>query len=271
MNTIAHNNEQEAAKAFSKQSIHFDELYRYNTIVGFKRERVRNHLLQFLRPNAQILELNSGTGDDAVWFGERGFRVHATDISEGMQEMLRHKITAKGLQHSVSQELCSFTTLDKLQNRGPYDYIFSNFAGLNCTGKLAKVLNSFDDLLVPGGYVTMVILPKFCLWETLLLFKGKWQTAKRRLFGSRSTAHIEGEYFDCWYFNPAYVIKNMKASFELVDLEGLCTIVPPSYIEGFAEKRPRLFNFLSAKERRWSRSWPWKSIGDYYIISFRKK
>ena len=58
------------------------------------------------------------------------------------------------------------------------------FAGLNCTDELGKVLDSFNDLLKPGGRVTLVILPKFCLWEFLLIFKGKFRTAFRRVFSS---------------------------------------------------------------------------------------
>ena len=38
------------------------------------------------RAAGSILELNAGTGTDAVWFAERGYRVHATDIAEGMQD-----------------------------------------------------------------------------------------------------------------------------------------------------------------------------------------
>jgi hypothetical protein len=63
----------------------------------------------------------------------------------------------------------------------------------------------------------------------------------------------------------------MPKEFELLGLEGLCTMVPPSYIEHFAEKRPRLYAWLRGLEDRWKGSWPWRAIGDYYIISFRKK
>jgi hypothetical protein len=51
----------------------------------------------------------------------------------------------------------------------------------------------------------------------------------------------------------------------------LCTLVPPSYIENFAEKHPRTFAILKRKEDKWKASWPWRSLGDYYIISFSKK
>ncbi len=265
-------NEQASATAFSKQSVIFDELYADNTIVAYKRHRVRTHVLQHLIPNSNILELNSGTGQDALFFAKQGHRVHATDVSEGMQDQLKLKVQQAGMTDEISTELCSYTQLPDVQNRGPYDLIFSNFAGLNCTGELDKVLASFSPLLKPGGMVTLVVLPKYCLWELLLVFKGKFKTATRRLFSSNGVkAHVEGTYFKCWYYNPSYIISRMKPEFELIGLEGLCTIVPPSYIEHFAEKHPRWYRFLKSKEDKLKAAWPWKLIGDYYIISLRKK
>lgn len=265
-------NEQAAEKAFSKQSAIFDDIYSSNVIIQYKRQRVRDHVQRFLKPGSQILELNAGTGEDAVWFAQQGHTVHATDISSGMQEKLAEKVQLNKLGSQVSRELCSFTELKQLKNQGPYDLIFSNFAGLNCTGELDKVLQSFSPLLKPNGMVTLVILPKFCLWETLLFLRGDFKIAFRRFFSSRGVkAHIEGEYFTCWYYNPSYVIAKMRDSYECLSIEGLCTLVPPSYLENFPRKKPSLFNWLKEKENKWKDKWPWKSIGDYYIISFRKK
>jgi ubiquinone/menaquinone biosynthesis C-methylase UbiE len=264
--------EQAAAKAFSKQAPLFDQLYATDTIIQYKRKRVREHLEKFLSPQSHILELNAGTGEDAIWLAQQKHRVHATDISSAMQEMLLQKVKEKQLEPLITNELCSFTELENLVQQGPYDHIFSNFAGLNCTGRLEKVLDSFTWLLKPGGYATLVLLPKFCLWEFLLLFKGRFKTAFRRFAGRKGArAHIEGEYFRCWYYNPAYIRRHLKDSFEVVSVEGLCTIVPPSYIEHFATKHPKLYQFLKNKEDKWKSKWPWKVIGDYYIITLKKK
>ncbi len=285
-------NETEAAKAFSKQATGFDEYDAGNTIIQYKRKRVREHVLRWLGsagtavasgptrsaggsiPAARsILELNAGTGTDATFFARQGYRVHATDIASGMQEKVREKVRLQGLTDKVTTELCSFTALDNLQQRGPYDLIFSNFAGLNCTDELDKVLRSFAPLVKPGGQVTLVILPGFCLWETLMLFKGKFRTAFRRLVSGRrgTKSHVEGHYFRCWYYSPSYVIRSLADSFDCISLEGLCTIVPPSYIEGFAEKHPPAYRWLRGREDKWKDKWPWKWIGDYYIISLRKR
>jgi ubiquinone/menaquinone biosynthesis C-methylase UbiE len=233
---------------------------------------VRQHVQQWLKPGSHILELNSGTGEDAIWFASQGHCIHATDIAEGMQQVLKEKAAALNLTEKISTEIISFTQLDKLAPQKKYDLIFSNFAGLNCTAQLDKVLHSFAPLVKPGGIVTLVILPKFCLWELLLLFKGKFKTAFRRFFSSQGVkAHVEGMYFTCWYYNPSFVIKHLQQEFDLLASEGLCSLVPPSYMDGFAEKHPRLYSFLKRKEEKWKSYWPWKNTGDYYIISFRKK
>ena len=270
--SFPHIHEQSAAKAFNKQAPLFDSIYATDTIIQYKRKRVREHVMKFLLPQSCILELNAGTGDDAVFFAQQGHKIHATDISAAMQEMLIKKVQQQQLEKKISYELCSFTDLETLQQQGPYDHIFSNFAGLNCTNELEKVLGSFSFLLRPGGGVTLVILPKFCLWEFLLLFRGKLKTAFRRFSGQKGTsAHIEGQYFKCWYYNPSFIRRHLKDSFMVLSIEGLCTLVPPSYIENFAGKHPKMYRYLERKEDKWKSKWPWKSIGDYYIITLQKK
>lgn len=265
-------NEMAAASAFSKQAPLFDRQYKADTIIQYKRKRVRDHVLQYLQPNSSILELNAGTGEDAVFFAQAGHTVYATDISEAMQEKLKEKAKQNDLQMRIGNERCSFTALENLSHRGPYDLVFSNFAGLNCTNELPKVLHSLHSLLKPGGMITLVILPRFCLWEFLLLSRGKIKTALRRFTGRKGApAHIEGEFFRCWYYNPSFVRKHLNDSFEMIALEGLCTLVPPSYMEGFAEKHPGLYQRLVKMENKWKAKWPWKLIGDYYIITLKKK
>ena len=263
-------NEINASDAFSRQSAVFDQIYSGNTIINYKRARVREHVLQYLKPAGSMLELNSGTGEDALFFAGQGYHVHATDISAGMQQELRQK--ALPYHDRISTEICSFTQLDQLKHKGPYDHIFSNFGGLNCTGELEKVLLSFDSLLKPGGKVTLVIISPFCLWETLLVFKGKFKTAFRRFFSSKGrSAHVEGTYFKCFYYKPSFVINTLQNSLKVLGVEGLCTVVPPSYIEGFAEKHPKAYKFLAEKENLLKATWPWKYMGDYFIISMEKK
>jgi ubiquinone/menaquinone biosynthesis C-methylase UbiE len=267
-----HINELKASGAFTKQSKVFDNLYSDDKIIQYKRQRVREHILKYANQNSFMLELNCGTGEDALFFASKGFKVHATDISSGMLEELKKKIVHMGCEDKISIEPCSFSQLEVLKQQQTFNYIYSNFGGLNCTGQLEKVLHSFEKLLAPGGMLTLVIISKFCLWESLLLFKGRFRTAFRRFFaGKGKKAHVEGSFFKCWYYSSSFVKKQLRDRYEFLSLEGLCTIVPPSYVENFGEKYPRLFRFLIKKENKYKDKWPWNRMGDYFIISLQKK
>jgi ubiquinone/menaquinone biosynthesis C-methylase UbiE len=119
-------NEQAAATAFSKQAPLFDTLYSSDSIIQYKRMRVRECVIKSLGPESHILELNAGTGDDAIFFAQRGHTLHATDISAGMQSLLEEKVIKNDLQNYITYELVSYTNLENLFDRGPYDMIFSN-------------------------------------------------------------------------------------------------------------------------------------------------
>ncbi|MFN8348957.1 MAG: class I SAM-dependent methyltransferase [Spirosomataceae bacterium] len=262
----------DAAPAFDRQSAIFDELYGKNAIIEYKRHRTRSHLEKYLLPGSELLELNAGTGQDAVYFAQKGHRVVATDISAGMLAQLNRKVTELNLSDSVCSEQVSFTELSTLKHQGPFDAIFSNFGGLNCTYQLDKITASFAGLLKPNGTVTLVIMPPFCLWELLTLLKGNTRLAFRRFgAGKGAKAHIEGVNFLCWYYKPAHIIEFLKKEFDLVSLEGLCTLVPPSYLETFPNKYPRLYSLLQKWEDRWKGTFPFNCIGDYFIITLRKR
>lgn len=267
-----HINELRAAEAFTKQSKVFDRLYNSDAIIQYKRQRVREHILQYAQPGCSMLELNCGSGEDAMFFAGKGFSVHATDISTGMLDVMKEKVEYFLYKEKISIEQCSFTELEFLQAKKSFDYVYSNFGGLNCTGDLKKVLNSLNAVVNPGGIVTLVIISKFCLWEILMLFKGRFKTAFRRFFADKGReAHVEGNFFKCWYYAPSFIENHLKPGFELLKLEGLCTIVPPSYIENFAGKYPKAFQFFKKKEDQLKAKWPWNRAGDYFIITLRKR
>src|SRR5512139_1548434 len=91
-----HINELRVSEAFTRQSAVFDGIYGSDEIVQYKRERVREHMEKLLSPMASILELNCGSGEDALYFAHKGFTVHATDISPGMLRVLKQKIGEEG-------------------------------------------------------------------------------------------------------------------------------------------------------------------------------
>ncbi len=100
---------------------------------------------------ATILELNCGTGEDAVWFAKQGFQVLATDASAEMVAVANAKIERAGLTKNARASVCSFAAIDQLPEDN-YDLIFSNFGGLNCVSpeELGQLGAVFSKKLRPG-------------------------------------------------------------------------------------------------------------------------
>src|SRR5437868_2241942 len=130
MSTDAVDRWQQVNEAFSKQSDHFDNDDLLNPILQEWRKRIYAYIDHFIKPNSKILELNAGTGIDSVRFVEMGHTVHATDISEGMISKLNERVISYSLSRSITVQRISFDQLDKID--GKFDYVFSNFGGLNC-------------------------------------------------------------------------------------------------------------------------------------------
>ena len=265
----ARQQEQYVSEAFPRQSMAFDAINHANKTIGWMRHRVRTDVHRFLKSGAHILELNCGTGIDSIYFAQNGFNVLATDNGEGMLRELDRKCTAFGLENRLQTKRCSFNNLENLHGQ-KFDYIFSNFGGLNCSPDLAKILSDVDELLNPGGYFSFVIMPVVCPWEILMLFKGYFKTAFRRFARNGTTAHLEGVHFQCYYYNPSYVINNVPKGYKLASLKGLSITVPPPFIERFMDRYPKLFSRLEAIENRLWEKHPFTSWCDHYIITMQK-
>ncbi len=254
--------------AFSKQAVHFDEDDFSNPILQQWRQQVYKHIDQFIKPNSTILELNAGTGIDAVRFSKQGHRVHATDLSDGMISVLNEKIIRLSLHKEITTQQVSFDNLSQVEGR--YDYVFSNFGGLNCLEDLTKVTNAVHKLLNEGAIITWVIMPPICLWEWSWILKGQFKKAFRRLDG-KTTAHLEGEYFTTYYHSLSQIKKAFGLQFKFIKSEGLGIFSPPPSAVVFIKKYPALTKNLKYLDRVVQNYFPFNQWGDHIMVTFQYK
>lgn len=258
------------AKAFSKQSSSFDQIEEENPILQYMRKRIHEHCLSVFPANANILELNCGTGIDAVFFAKQGMKVKATDIAPGMIHTLNVKIIERQMEGKISTHLCSYTELPEFSER-PFDVVFSDFGGLNCISDLQPVVDGIKRNLKPQGIVTLVVMPKVCPWELLLALKGNFKVAFRRFKKGGAKSHLEGEFFKTFYFSKAYIQRVFGEEFSMVKLEGLCSVVPPPYFEFFPKRLKTSFRFLTKVENAIRFTYPFDRVADHFIITLRRK
>ena len=258
------------ADAFSRTARRYDEFAEDHPHLARMRAKVYAHLERAVAPGSTILELNAGTGTDAVQLAQRGYRVHATDIAPGMLERGREKVARLGLEDRLTIEERSFLDLEHVTG-GPYDAVFSDLGGLNCTADLRPVIASLDRVLRPGGVVVWVLMPRICLWELALAFTGQPRLALRRLSRHGTRAHLEGRLFDVYYFDPARVMRDFGAAYELLGLEGLSVITPTAESKNLARRHPRIYGALSWLDDRLAPHAPASGWGDFFIVSMRRR
>jgi len=256
------------AEAFSRTAAKYDAFAENHPHLTRMRNKVYAHLRSYLPAGARILELNAGSGVDAVYLAGQGYRVHATDVAAGMLARLRGKVEGRGLSDRITVQECSFTDLSRIEG-GPYDAVFSNLGGLNCIPELAPVIRGLPHVIRAGGLVTWVLMPPICLWELAELLRGHPRLAFRRRSRAGVRSHLEGLYFDVHYFSPKEVVAKFGRDYRLLRLEGLSVITPTAESKHLAVRAPRLYSALCWLDDRLAPRRPWSGWGDFYILSLR--
>lgn len=264
--------EEQVSSAFSTQSAVFDELTNSNVMEVEYREIIRAHVQQFILPGEYMLELNCGTGLDAVFFARKGLNVHATDNAPGMLEQLKQKVLLQALKSKITYERCSFNQLNLKENPvAQFDHVFSDYGGLNCAEDIGSVIKQLDPYLKTGGMAHLVLIAPVCLWEWATVFKGKFRFAFRRLSNKGLKSHLEGHYFTTYYYSPSAIRKAFGKKYVLMQLRSMGCLMPPTFNDYFPARHPRLFKLLKYAELKLNTTWPFNRCGDLFIISVKKK
>lgn len=223
----------------------YDVIFTYSNIGKAQRKLVFNHIDPIIQQEKKlsILELNCGTGVDAIEFAKRNHHVIATDISTRMIEVAK----AKAHPNTVEFKVQDINTITESTFDHKFDLIFSNFGGLNCLS--AKQLQVFFDtsakLLAPHGKMAVVLMPKNCLWERLYFtLKGEPKKATRRNTTESVVANVDGAGVATWYYNPQDIYALVKKHFTVQKVKPIGLTIPPSYLErSFVAKFPMLTIF----------------------------
>lgn len=259
--------QQQVAEAFSRKAAVYDRFGHDHVNLTRMRHKVYDHVGALLPPGSHLLELNAGTGLDAIEWVRRGYRVHATDVAPGMVAEIRRKMTTAETHGRLTVQRCSFTALDRV-TAGPFDGVVSNFGGLNCIDDLTAVTRHLPALLRPNGLVTWVIMPPICPWEMALVVKNP-QVAARRLRPGGVAATVEGVQFKTVYFTPRQVRRAFGPNFRQIKLEGLSVLTPPADNKTFAHRHPRLYRWLVRLDDLLSRWPPCNGWGDFFILTMQ--
>ena len=128
-----------AGAAFDRIAQDYDRKFTDSLIGRAQRDAVWTVLRRTFRKDDKVLELNCGTGEDAIYLAGNGISVVALDASRQMIARAEQR-----LQHNSPQlpaVFCELPTerIGELHPETLFDGAFSNFSGLNCIADLAPV------------------------------------------------------------------------------------------------------------------------------------
>jgi ubiquinone/menaquinone biosynthesis C-methylase UbiE len=256
---------------FDQAASHYDATFTISVIGKLQRNLVYNQLSKILKESnpKTILEINCGTGEDAVWLANHTIEVIATDISEKMIAIAKSKSNLK----NVTFKQVDINTIDSHFKENTFDLIFSNFGGLNCLTPLEfdSFLKKSLSVLTSKGQLVLVVMPKNTLLEQLYFSLKLDFTNVFRRKKEFAIANVDGEKVKTYYFNPKDIVNLAKENFEIKQLSPIGFFVPPSYLESFISNKPKLISLLNSLEQKIkNQSWLSK-YADHYLIVLQKK
>ncbi len=221
------------------------------TLIGrAQRDAVWRIAKIIFHPDQTLLELNCGTGEDALFFARNGIAVVACDASLQMVRAAAARRNAEMPEAPISFHHLPTERLAELPESSRFDGAFSNFSGLNFLPNVTATANILAHHLRPGSSMLLCLSTRVCLAEIFYyLLRGRPRKALRRLSG-HTLANLSGQEVSIYYPTLRHLRSIFSPHFELVSVTGIGVAVPPSYVEPSMRKHPRLFRILCDHEPR---------------------
>lgn len=253
------------ASPFDAMAADYDRSFSRSAIGQCLRAAVWRRLDEAFGPGERVLELNCGTGEDALHMAGRGVSVLATDNSPGMLAATRAKVDRAGVGHAVKVAPLALEelALGRAQLPAPFDGVVSNFGGLNCVDDLAGVARGLAAIVRPGGRALLCVMGPAVPWEW------GWYLAHgqpRKVFRRLRRGGTEWNGLTVRYPSPRGVRRAFAPHFQQRRLAALGVLVPPTYAAGWAARHPSLLAALDRWERRIETIPPLPWLADHFLI-----
>ena len=260
-----------AGAVFDRLAPSYDQDFTGSLIGRAQRSAVWKILLKTFHPKDNILELNCGTGEDALFLAGNNISVFACDASQQMISRADQRLNMSPLPHLVT--FCHLPT-ESIASLNPalgFDGAFSNFSGLNCIEDLRPVAASLAKLVKPGGHLLFCFSTRFCLIEIVYyLSQGRVKKAFRRCKG-HTIAHLnDAPPLSVYYPTVRALRRTFAPHFRLRSCTGVGVAIPPSYLEGWTRRHPYLFGLLSRLETVFANLPFFRTTGDHVLLRFER-
>jgi ubiquinone/menaquinone biosynthesis C-methylase UbiE len=261
---------------FDEVAARYDSDFTDTPLGQRQRLIVHRYLSQIVQPRYRVLELNCGTGQDALWLARHAGEVVATDISEGMLDIARRKamLHPEGATITFRQlDINRLRSTDIAAELGTFDLILSDFDGLNCLSDISWLPDALRRLLNPGGHVVLVFMNPLCAMESLYFIgTGRFGRAFARLNRDGVSAHIGNDVHVRTYFHPVgRVAGSLRSHYAIRRIEAVGLSTPPTLMRSFYHRHEGWFRRLFWLEDQLAQRFPFNRIGDHVLIHAQLK
>jgi SAM-dependent methyltransferase len=257
--------------AFDRVAPTYDRSNALNRTLCDMRERTMRELETHATPGSHVLDLGCGPGCDDEHLARRGYRVTAIDWSPAMVHEARRRVRSAAVEDRVDVRQLGIHELDRLES-ATFDAAVSSLGPLNCVPDLNRAAQLIAHRLRPGGVLVASVIGRICPWElALYLWRGNWARARVRFAADLVAVPLEGGTVWTRYYTPrAFEHAFVAAGFVRVSLRTLGLLVPPPYMQAFADRHRSLVDRLQHIEDIVG-AWPGISAwGDHFLIALRK-
>lgn len=261
-----------ASEAFDEIAKTYDATFTNSAIGRAQRKSVWKEIDRAFTPGQHVIEINCGTGIDALHLAGRGVHVTACDSAPQMIAVARQRAQLASVSAMVDFRVLANERIGTLLNEGPFDGILSNFSGLNCIPDLSFLAYALGRLVRERSKMVLCLFGRICLWEILwYLSQGNIPSAVRRFRHSGHPAALAARSeATVWYHSLRLLKKVFSPYFRLMRWGGVGVAVPPSYLEFLAAKYPGLFRF-AAEIDRWLGNCPGpRAMADHMLLTFER-
>jgi SAM-dependent methyltransferase len=261
-----------AALAFDVVASAFDSRFGAWSSVAAQRRAVRTALLQRFPSGGRVLEIGGGTGEDATFLAQHGFKVLLTDPSPTMVTLAAKKLTQLGSTAEVAaaEEMADFADSYLTAGQPLFDGVFSNFAPLNCVANLEPVARGLARLIKPGASAMLVFFGTCCPGEMLVeTLRGRPRQAFRRRKRGMVPARLAKHEFQVIYHRPFEIERAFSPWFAFEKRIGIGVTVPPSAAEPWISARPRLLAAMEKIDHVLAH--PLAGLGDHVLYQFHRR
>lgn len=263
-----------AASPFDMLADTYDDDFTTSMIGCLQRNRVWTFLTPFLqvqRAPLRILEINCGTGHDAMLMARLGHEVIATDASGQMIRIAKERASGMLGYATVQFLVCPFDQLTDQFEQNNFDLVISNFGGLNCIpeSSLAHLSKDLSLLLKPSGRLFFVLMGRCCIREIVhFSLRGDFKSAFRR-FNQSVDFSVNGYSLSIFYYSPGNLRKIFSPLFSMLDKQPIGLFIPPSYFGNYYSGKTAHLMKLNNLEKKLGFS-ILSPFGDHFCVTFKK-